>query len=381
VEALKGGSTPAAAPTGSPADPVQGTTANGAPVLAGPPAWRWYGYGTVTPGANPYAPSGQYPRGSANWYSVTKATPGAFPVPVVNPFRGGPGAEPPSYAGSAPQPTRPAVAPAQPIESTTITAPLRPAAAPAPVPTTPTGGTKFGPPPAEPTTVLPPPVIPIPTLTPVPIPAPVAVAPPTLAPIPLPPPPSLAPLPMPQGAEPLTAASKDEPEPPAAAKAPGLPTLPALSVMPANAAPPPPVSLPVTPTVAPVSAPAVGTLDTEIRWQSNPEHQPAPAPGTWTKPAERRPPLPGAYLTPRLPIARGQVADEVQPPGGDPVEGVVQAICRGRATAIDVRHTGPRKVTVCFETRTSTDATALVRDLSARPELAPYEINFCVLVK
>ena len=60
---------------------------------------------------------------------------------------------------------------------------------------------------------------------------------------------------------------------------------------------------------------------------------------------------------------------------------VVQAVCRGRATGIDVRHTGPRQVTVCFEVRTPTDASALVRDLSARPELARYEINYCVLVK
>jgi hypothetical protein len=70
----------------------------------------------------------------------------------------------------------------------------------------------------------------------------------------------------------------------------------------------------------------------------------------------------------------------VQQPA-DPVETVVQAVCRGRAMGVDVRHTGPRQVTVCFESRTQTDATALVRDLSARPELAPYEVNFCVLVR
>ncbi len=113
VEAFKGlGShdgTAALSPAGSPPqdmrsphDALQGKAANGAPVLAGPPAWRWYGYGSVTPGASTYAPSGQYPRASANWYSVTKATPGAFPVPVVAPFRTGPGAEPPSYAGLTP---------------------------------------------------------------------------------------------------------------------------------------------------------------------------------------------------------------------------------------------------------------------------------------
>lgn len=72
-------------------------------VYAGPPAYRWYGWGTTTPGANTYAPTGQYPRGSANWYAQTGATPGAFPVPVMNPYRTEPTAEPPSYArGAAP---------------------------------------------------------------------------------------------------------------------------------------------------------------------------------------------------------------------------------------------------------------------------------------
>jgi hypothetical protein len=74
-------------------------------VYAGPPAYRWYGWGTTTPGANPYAPTGQYPRASANWYSQTGATPGAFPVPVMNPYRPEPGAEPPTYVrGATPEP-------------------------------------------------------------------------------------------------------------------------------------------------------------------------------------------------------------------------------------------------------------------------------------
>ena len=58
-------------------------------VYAGPPAYRWYGYGTPTAGANPYAPNGRYPQASESWYTQTGATPGAFPVPVggqmVNP--------------------------------------------------------------------------------------------------------------------------------------------------------------------------------------------------------------------------------------------------------------------------------------------------------
>lgn len=62
-------------PPTPPPQPPQG-------VYAGPPAYRWYGYGTPTAGANPYAPTGRYPQASGTWFSQTGATPGAFPVPV-----------------------------------------------------------------------------------------------------------------------------------------------------------------------------------------------------------------------------------------------------------------------------------------------------------
>lgn len=86
-----------ARPEMGPRTPHQRTGPNGSQVYAGPPAWRWYGYGSVTPGANNFAPSGEYPKASANWYSVTQATPGAFPVPVMHPYRPAPGNEPPTY--------------------------------------------------------------------------------------------------------------------------------------------------------------------------------------------------------------------------------------------------------------------------------------------
>lgn len=54
-------------------------------VYAGTPAYRWYGYGTPTAGANPYAPEGRYPQASDTWFTQTGATPGAFPVPVGGP--------------------------------------------------------------------------------------------------------------------------------------------------------------------------------------------------------------------------------------------------------------------------------------------------------
>lgn len=71
-------------------------------IYAGPPAYRWYGWGSTTPGINQYAPHGLYPKGSAAWHAHTGATPGAFPVPVQYPSAT-PGVEPPAYANN-PQP-------------------------------------------------------------------------------------------------------------------------------------------------------------------------------------------------------------------------------------------------------------------------------------
>jgi hypothetical protein len=73
---------------------AQPNGANG--VYAGTPAYRWYGYGGPTPGANPNAPNGLYPKGSANWYSQTGATPGAFPLPTTVAQRA-PSYEPPTF--------------------------------------------------------------------------------------------------------------------------------------------------------------------------------------------------------------------------------------------------------------------------------------------
>lgn len=74
------------------------------------PAYGWYGWGTATPGANPYAPTGDYPNGSAQWYAQSGATPGAFPVPTMNPYRPAPGNAPPTYIP-------PSVAQAQPASA------------------------------------------------------------------------------------------------------------------------------------------------------------------------------------------------------------------------------------------------------------------------
>lgn len=71
-------------------------------VYAGPPAYRWYGWGTTTPGRNPLAPTGQSPSGSSTWFAQTGATPGAFPV-TAQPTTTY--ANAPQYRPSTPMPT------------------------------------------------------------------------------------------------------------------------------------------------------------------------------------------------------------------------------------------------------------------------------------
>ena len=78
-------------------------------------------------------------------------------------------------------------------------------------------------------------------------------------------------------------------------------------------------------------------------------------------------------------VARAQVSD--QDPQQDQVITFIQSLLRGRADGVEVRWTGSRRLTVCFETPTSRDASLLVREISARQELAALQIDFCVLVK
>jgi hypothetical protein len=112
-----------AAPPPQPAVRPTGRSPSGAPVYSGVPAYRWYGWGSVTPGANPYAPGGESPQGSASWYAQTGATPGAFPVPVANPFRPPPGAGPPAYVVTQASPPPQAMAALNPSARFTLPAP------------------------------------------------------------------------------------------------------------------------------------------------------------------------------------------------------------------------------------------------------------------
>jgi hypothetical protein len=106
--------------TRGPLQPFRGTTPGGRAAYAGNPAYRWYGWGTTTPGANSYAPAGEYPTASAQWYTMSGATPGAFPVPVTFPFRPAPGAGAPAYAVNA----APAPVPSVPPPSAIVTGPV-----------------------------------------------------------------------------------------------------------------------------------------------------------------------------------------------------------------------------------------------------------------
>jgi hypothetical protein len=506
--------------------PFRGQAANGAPVYAGPPAYRWYGWGTVTPGANPYAPSGHYPKASATWYQITGATPGAFPVPVVDPYRPPAGTEPPAYVTASSARHHPPSAPAtepppaprpQPVvsrlaPSTSMvpeprlpvyhSAPVRspPVVPPPPSPSSP--GSSLSPPamsyspytamsglpavkPYTGTSAPPSPgaapwpksaaassasapgtapvaVSNVPTTRPLP-PTEQAVTLPKLVPPPtvgshLSPAPSAA-VPQPANpvavptltAPPLTAAQPipvletspgREPEPigprllnpasppsvsgPLTSSEPG----PAASIVSGPHGPTGPVplassepgplvsspvevgevgegtasplprlplevtSVPVSPGVAipsgdpsanpplrPVSRPPLPGNEELPNWQR--AKQLPPEGGEWnragdrSRPAER--PDPGSPVdVPVRPAAYG-------PPGGDlPAESVaslVRRLCEGRAEGVEVRHTGPRRLTVCFECRTAAEAHSLVREVSGRPELSAHHIDFCVVVK
>jgi hypothetical protein len=376
--------------------PFRGTTANGAPIYAGPPAYRWYGYGTVTPGANPFAPSGQYPKASANWYSVTGATPGAFPVPVMNPPRSPAGAEPPSYAAlpTTRSPGPSVVNPSMPVVTTPPIVTPQPANPAPPAPAVahaagpglklePTPPTATEPPKAgSPTGPAVPPLNFLPTSPTAPISAPASAESPAVPP-PMPvgtptisQPPGLGPI-APVMPPPVTPTS---PTDPVGAAPTGL--VPSINPMSAEPLAPP------TPAMVPVPGTPVGPLlprpatPGDVRWQPTGETPPPPE-GTWTPaiPAGNSR-LNGAPARPEggtSPVARGQIGDAAAQP--DPVGDLIRGVCKGRASGVEVRWTGSRRLTVCFEAATQAEATRLVNDLSARPELNPLQIDFCVLVK
>jgi hypothetical protein len=287
-------------------------------VYAGPPAYRWYGWGTTTPGNNPYAPTGQYPRGSSNWYAQTGATPGAFPVPVANPFRPAAGVEPPTYVGVPPanvefeyQPTHPVFA--------------RPAEAP-PVPVSV---------PTVPTVSLPP--------------STVRGAPPADEREP-------GPLPIAQ-------------TPPPAAAPPVTMTYPAETPIPLIATSAPPAAAPAPRTGL------VGTSAGGLVWQaagtaptpfSSINSAPKPA-APVAKPADWSPVKPAGAAAPRV---------EEQRSHAPTLESVVRVACQNHATLAEVKQTGPATLSVRVNAATKDAARAAFEALSTNPHLRPYKIDF-----
>jgi len=366
--------------------PVRGMTVNGAPVMAGPPAYRWYGYGSVTPGANAYAPVGQYPKASANWYTVTGATPGAFPVPVVAPYREAPGNEPPNYVVNPP--VRTAIPTMPSVRNATSTEIAPPVQKSIPTPTTGVPG--------------------MPSISSIgmgsqqlpPLPDPVGVTKPMMPAVPASESistPAMPMLPEPTGLVPSPASmvlpSKPDTEPTSAVPPPKPPVievaLPTAPVTPPVEEKKPITGLPVVPTTPALPQASPATLPPAVaedsRWQPTPETPAPKPPGTWS-PAEPTAPTlpppdlflqPGAKNTTQPPVARGQMPDTKQ----DGTIALVQTMCHGKADGIDVRWTGSKKLTVCFEVRSQAEATRLVKGISARPELAPLAIDFCVVVK
>jgi hypothetical protein len=310
----------------------RGTGSNGAPVYAGPPAYRWYGWGSVTPGANPNAPTGQYPPASANWFSITGATPGAFPVPVMSPDHPSSGTEPPVYVTAPVQrvapiwtstssnlPTHgfsrvadPVSHVATPVDPSGLQQPTVPRAAPMP------------------TITLPPPIV-LPAITPTPVIVPgTTEQEPPIRPI---------------GMEP-----REQP-------------LPVFDAVDAS-----------SPAANPPSAPSP-VMDERTNWQPTNESNGS---GEWS-PIDGKP---RSHALPKgktegHPVARGQIEDS-RP---DRRVELIRSLCTGRATGVDARWTGGEKIRVSFDCRTAAAAQQLVKEISARPELAPLQIEFSILVK
>ncbi|MFO0847686.1 MAG: hypothetical protein U0871_03860 [Gemmataceae bacterium] len=321
------------------ASPPTAPAAGQSGVYAGPPAYRWYGWGTTTPGANPYAPSGQYPRGSANWYTQTGATPGAFPVPVTPAGVQVVGYEPPSYVGG---PTL--------VASDMATVPSGPRFVPA-----------DGPSLAH--TARPLPAVMIPNERPLPRPltgGQVVSPPPTLVsttdqPVPL--------------ASPALAVSGESP-------------MPLVAQTPTPAADPTSVGGLTWQTSSEARTDA--TRFTAVRGPAAPapvtppaptisiERGPTPAPSPPAAKPTQEPQPPATPWGPAKPTARGQADDR---PGPTP-ESLVRNACYGLATVTGVRQTGPGTLVVQFTAGSMTDAKAAADAVSKIPQLKPFEVRF-----
>jgi|GEM_PF-5186137 len=372
------------APTNQAAQPV---TAPG--VYAGPPAYRWYGWGTSTPNANPYVQNGQYPRGSKNWHAQTGATPGAFPIPVTVPGAGSSSqfADEPSYARApAPQPM-PAFA-------------RPPEVAVAPVPTLmPAHRVQHQEQPAE---VVPPAPLPTPEVAPVPLPVIVPqahVEPKVEKTVEL----SKTDLPIvvtaqaTQPADPTAIALN--PVPPVHPEVPGLPGAPAplpISLQMPSGQPMPIASTPVMPQfhaalplpVEPQAATgftnpqpiAVGqgtpssVKTADLSWQS--ANIPSSLAVVQAGASEPAKPVAKAAEPEALPKWNSSTGPTVRGQSPNNIEAAIQSVCEGRVTSLKVNQPDGGSVTVVFTSTTETIARAVAADIAKLSEVKNLEVKF-----
>ena len=343
-------------------------------VYAGPPAYRWYGYGAVTPGRNPHAPDGNSPRGSSNWYVQSGATPGAFPVTVTASGQAAFGqpvapAELPSYtlgnvAAALDRPTDPPVPatsapafapdPGQPlpvtvsaaVEPASLSTPASSESLPAPLPVF-----TSSPQAAEP--ALMPTVTPVPTGTPSVTPPARLSEPPAFAPtvssVP-------APVPAPAGPQPLLTWNSSSTDPAVAfsgSKSPAAVSVATVSLPPATSVTGVAATVtPVTPAVVPASAVVPVAPVT-----------PAVVTPTW-----------GAAVKP---LGRSQEpGDAAAPTLGQAVRNAAY----GFATITEVKHTGPTAVVVRLQAATAADARSAAELVSRLPALRAYAVEFQVTI-
>ena len=375
---LSPGPTPGQVPTPTPLpqgmQPPAAQSAASPGVYAGPPAYRWYGYGAVTPGRNPHAPEGVSPRGSPNWYAQSGATPGAFPVTVTanGQIASGQPVVPrdlPSYTLGhvASSFDRPAEQPATPVP-TPVTVPTTAPGGTQPLPATVTAGveaaslaTPFAPPEPTPTPLpvmssLPvmaaPAAEPQPSLTPTVTPPPRLSEPPAFNPTAAGPP---APTPAPDGPQPLLTWSSTSTDPAVTftgSKSPTVASVAAVS---------PPPAMTVTPTTATVTS-------------VTPAVVPASAAVSVT-------PIAPAVTTPTWGAAkpRGRSQGPADP-AAPTLDQAIRNAAYGFATVAEVRHTGPSAVTVRLQAATAADARSAAELVSKLPALKPLSVEFVVTI-
>lgn len=315
----KAAAAPPPAPT-APAQPVALPAVVNPTTFAAPPAYRWYGWGTTVPGANPYAPGGKSPQGSAGWYSQSRATPGAFPGQVVATAAEVNPASPPAYAH---QPSLRATE--KPFRAATRLSDLRA---------------------TEPVSASPPAVsVPQPPVhQPVPAPAPSRTVPTqpviqTQHPTPLPPPPGFR-----------------------APQNPGSQLVP-IAVSHSSAMP--------TPGQLPVASAG-------LTWK--PVSLPNPVPSTVPVSPATPVPRPATIVPPRVEIETSRsepaplpVSITVSP---EQIQRLVTAACADWVKNVEVRLTGSTKVVVRYTAFSESHAHAAAEAVSRIPELKGFEVGF-----